>query len=316
MRSARIYPIAHSQLPNSPQTLEIRMLNNIIQQFRRNGQKSVQRVIDDLIFIHFLQRYYNIKFFFDLCKVAQSRHFLSLKPFFWGCLLSFTLLCPSCKQDQEITSEKRTLSEFSNLKISQNFILEVINDTSQPPFAEITYYSHRLQHIQTNIEDGWLNITDNYKAKWRNDPSGRPKVKVNVHQLWAFVIDGSAEVFTQDTLQGDRLELHHSSVRDCQLNLDYNTVSGSCQNFGSMTLSGRATIMSWFCERATALYAANLINDDLYFWHYTVKDCYVHPQKVLNAYLFNSGNLHLSDTSNFRLINIQTSGTGKLITSP
>ena len=274
----------------------------------------MQRVIDDLIFIHFLQRYYNIKFFFDLCKVAQPRHFLSLMPFFWGCLLSLTLLCPSCKQDQEISSEKRTLTQFTKLQISQNFILEIINDTSQPPFAEITYYSHRLSHIKTDIDNGRLNITDNYKAKWRNDPSGRPKIKLNVHQLWSFDIEGSAEVFSQDTLHGDRLELHHRSVRDCQLNLDYNTLTGSCQNFGSMTLAGRATIMSWYCERATSLTARELINDDLYFWHYTVKDCHVHPQKVLNAYLFNSGNLILPDTLNFRQLNVQTTGSGKLIT--
>ena len=247
--------------------------------------------------------------------VAQPRHFLYLRPFFWGCLLSLILLCPSCKQEQEISTEKRILSEFSKLKISQNFILEVINDTALPPFVEITYYTHRLSNITTEIEDNWLTITDNYNAKWRNDPSGRPKVKVNVNNLYAFIIEGSAEVFTQDTLEGERLELHHSSVRDCQLNLNYNTLSGSCQNFGSMTLAGRATIMSWYCERATSLQARELINDDLYFWHYTVKDCQVHPQKVLNAYLFNSGNLLLPDTLNFRELKISTSGTGKLITT-
>jgi hypothetical protein len=81
-----------------------------------------------------------------------------------------------------------------------------------------------------------------------------------------------------------------------------------------MTLAGRATIMSWYCERATSLHARELINDDLYFWHYTVKDCHVHPQKVLNAYLFNSGNLILPDTLNFRQLNVQTTGSGKLIT--
>lgn len=67
VRGTRIHQVAHSQLPNFPESLHQRVLQKVKKQGIVEPDEAVDRVVDDLVFVH-------VNFFF------QSAH-RTLGPF-------------------------------------------------------------------------------------------------------------------------------------------------------------------------------------------------------------------------------------------
>ena len=51
MQCTGVYQIGHTQLPNTPQPLEVGVLYQIEKQFRRNGDEPVDGVVEDFTFV-------------------------------------------------------------------------------------------------------------------------------------------------------------------------------------------------------------------------------------------------------------------------
>lgn len=114
---------------------------------------------------------------------------------------------------------------------------------------------------------------------------------------------------------GKALNIEMRSVLDNHLWIDFNEVSGKCNNLGSLTLRGRGTIFSFSVEAGSQLDAQNMRCHDAYFWHFTQRDCYVSPEKQAFLYLYNSGNLTVKSTEFYRFESLQK-GSGRIIYTP
>ncbi len=75
---------------------------------------------------------------------------------------------------------------------------------------------------------------------------------------------------------------------------------GGVINSGNVNLSGQATIFSWSCEKGGGLDATDLRSDDVYLYHFTIKDVSVNPSKQFEAHLFNSGNAFYFKTLTYK----------------
>ena len=64
--------------------------------------------------------------------------------------------------------------------------------------------------------------------------------------------------------------------------------------------TGQATIFSWSCEKGGGLDATDLRSDDVYLYHFTIKDVFVNPSKQFDAHLFNSGNAFYFKTPTYK----------------
>ena len=200
----------------------------------------------------------------------------------------------------EITTESRTLGSFHGLEVNHDIQLFVIQDTTKPEHIEITYGKNVIPGITTEILNGVLSIKNSNKAKWLRKLNIQPKCTLNLHQLDDIHLEGNAKVNCIDTLYSQAIHCTVNSVEDQNLLVFCGQLYGGVMNSGNVKFSGQATIFSWSCEKGGGLDATELRSDDVYLYHFTIKDVFVNPSKQFEANLFNSGNAYYFTTPTYK----------------
>ena len=237
----------------------------------------------------------------------------------WGLLL-FSLFGGSCSRWNlgdagPNTTVTRSITGTGILRIGQKFDVILQQDTTRPESYTLEYPEKLIPNIIHEFKNGALTVSDENRGKWTQDLSLRPKIILNLHQYHTLYIEGSSQWSCSDTLMGNTLNIEMRSVLDNHLWIDFNQVSGKCNNLGSLTLRGRGTIFSFSVEAGSQLDAQNMRCHDAYFWHFTQRDCYVSPEKQAFLYLYNSGNLTVKSTEFYRFESLQK-GSGRIIYTP
>ena len=200
----------------------------------------------------------------------------------------------------DITTESRTLGSFHGLEVNHDIQLFVTQDTTKPEHIEITYGKNVIPGITTEILNGVLSIKNSNKAKWLRKLNIQPKCTLNLHQIDDIHLEGNAKVNCIDTLYSQAIHCTVNSVEDQNLLVFCGQFYGGVMNSGNVKLSGQATIFSWSCEKGGGLDATDLRSDDVYLYHFTIKDVFVNPSKQFEANLFNSGNAYYFTTPTYK----------------
>ncbi len=200
----------------------------------------------------------------------------------------------------EITTESRTLGSFHGLEVNHDIQLFVTQDTTKPEHIEITYGKNVIPGITTEILNGVLSIKNSNKAKWLRKLNIQPKCTLNLHQIDDIHLEGNAKVNCIDTLYSQAIHCTVNSVEDQNLLIFCGQLYGGVMNSGNVKFSGQATIFSWSCEKGGGLDATELRSDDVYLYHFTIKDVFVNPSKQFEANLFNSGNAYYFTTPTYK----------------
>ena len=212
----------------------------------------------------------------------------------------------------EITSETRSLSDFHGLDINHDIQIFITQDTNQPEQILINYGKNVLPGITTEVKDGVLYIKNLNKAKWLRKLNVQPKCTLNLHRISDIHLEGNAKVQCLDTLYSQAIHCTINSVEDQDFLLYCGQLFGGVMNSGNIHLSGQATIFSWSCEKGGGLDASNLRSDDVYLYHFTIKDVFVNPSKQFDVRVFNSGNVYYFKTPTYKF-NQYTQGTGQVL---
>ncbi len=200
----------------------------------------------------------------------------------------------------DITTESRTLGSFHGLEVNHDIQLFVTQDTTKPEHIEITYGKNVIPGIITEILNGVLSIKNSNKAKWLRKLNIQPKCTLNLHQIDDIHLEGNAKVNCIDTLYSQAIHCTVNSVEDQNLLVFCGQLYGGVMNSGNVKFSGQATIFSWSCEKGGGLDATDLRSDDVYLYHFTIKDVFVNPSKQFEANLFNSGNAYYFTTPTYK----------------
>jgi hypothetical protein len=200
----------------------------------------------------------------------------------------------------DITTESRTLGSFHGLEVNHDIQLFVTQDTTKPEHIEITYGKNVIPGITTEILNGVLSIKNSNKAKWLRELNIQPKCTLNLHQIDDIHLEGNAKVNCIDTLYSQAIHCTVNSVEDQNLLIFCGQLYGGVMNSGNVKFSGQATIFSWSCEKGGGLDATELRSDDVYLYHFTIKDVFVNPSKQFEANLFNSGNAYYFTTPTYK----------------
>ena len=200
----------------------------------------------------------------------------------------------------DITTESRTLGSFHGLEVNHDIQLFVTQDTTKPEHIEITYGKNVIPGITTEILNGVLSIKNSNKAKWLRKLNIQPKCTLNLHQIDDIHLEGNAKVNCIDTLYSQAIHCTVNSVEDQNLLVFCGQLYGGVMNSGNVKFSGQATIFSWSCEKGGGLDATELRSDDVYLYHFTIKDVFVNPSKQFEANLFNSGNAYYFTTPTYK----------------
>ncbi|MDA0784031.1 MAG: DUF2807 domain-containing protein [Bacteroidetes bacterium] len=211
----------------------------------------------------------------------------------------------------DITSETRTLGSFHGLDVNQDIELFITQDSTKPAHVEITYGKNVIPGITTEITNGVLSIKNSNKAKWLRKLNIQPKCTLNLHQIDNIHLEGNAKVICIDTLYSQAIHCTVNSVEDQNLLVFCGQFYGGVMNSSNVKLSGQATIFSWSCEKGGGLDATDLRSDDVYLYHFTIKDVFVNPSKQFDAHLFNSGNAYYFATPTYKFKE-SARGTGQV----
>ncbi len=235
-------------------------------------------------------------------------------------MLLFLLLGGSCSRWNlgdagPTTTVFRTVTAATSLRVGQKFDLYLESDRLKPEGYTLEYPEKLIPNIHHRIEAGSLIFKNENQAKWTQDLTLRPKITLNLHEYHTLYIEGASQWRCLDTLYGDALNIEMGSVMDHDLWINYNQVSGKCNNLGTLKLSGRGTIFSFSVEAGSKLDAQNMECHDAYFWHFTQRDCFIKPQKQAILSVYNSGNLFIKKQDFYRY-EAQVRGSGRIIQQP
>jgi hypothetical protein len=235
--------------------------------------------------------------------------------FFVSFLIHFLPSCQNSAQPWEsfgdITTKTRTLGSFHGLDVNQDIELFITQDSTKPTHIEITYGKNVIPGITTEITNGVLSIKNSNKAKWLRKLNIQPRCTLNLHQIDDINLEGNAKVICIDTLYSQAIHCTVNSVEDQNLLVFCGQLYGGVTNSSNVKLSGQATIFSWSCEKGGGLDASKLRSDDVYLYHFTIKDVFVNPSKQFDANLFNSGNAYYFTTPTYKFKE-SAQGTGQV----
>lgn len=185
----------------------------------------------------------------------------------------------------------RQLGAFNKLEIGQKFQLYISMDTTLPEQISIRYGSHLTDKIRTKIHDGILTIRDENKYNWVRDLHVFPTCTLNVHRLDEIVAEGVAELHSLDTIRTHNLVFHAWGNGTHELTVKCGSVSGECDNAGTVIFRGYGGILAWTCENGSAVNASEMRSSDVYLYHYTDRVAEVNPTSIFKAYVYGKGNV-------------------------
>ncbi len=240
-------------------------------------------------------------------------------------LVIFALLISSCKKAEDRSCFKFNgeeaekivlLSSFSELEINSYLVVNLIQDTSN--YVVIKGGKNVINLVETGVSEDKLILTNANKCKYLR--SRKKKIVVDVHfiALEKIKYQGSENVKSIGTIQGNNLKLSIAETSGTiDLNVDVEDFSLSAEpSWVDFNISGFSKIASLTVKGNAYGDTRNfLVQDRLVVISNTVGNVYVNGSTgLLKCETKGSGNVFYSNTPG----NIEWNdyGTGKLLQAP
>lgn len=236
-------------------------------------------------------------------------------------VLVVLLLFGSCRKEQwddcftsygKEGKEKRVITDFTRLVVSDNFHVVLIQDTNQPSFIEFSGGKNMFKGIETKVENGFLTIKNRNRCNFVRDYKKIVTLTINCKHLNAINITAASDITCRDTLQLKYLNLNHAAVSDVVLKVNVDEISVNSVNSGSTTLIGKARVLKGSIEEVSNLDASQLNCEEVLIDSHTKWDCIINASKIIYVRIYNSGNIYYLNEPAFKELNVRT-GKGDLI---
>ena len=151
----------------------------------------------------------------------------------------------SQKTINDANAEARKLSGFHAIKVSNAFDVYITqgNEDAVAISASKTEYRDK---IITSVENGVLTIRfEDEKKFWKSLGGDRQKLKayISVKKLDKLVVSGACDVFMEEGISADELEISFSGASDLKGKVEAKTLSVDISGASDITLSGNAANM-------------------------------------------------------------------------
>lgn len=234
------------------------------------------------------------------------------------CLLSLG----SCEREQwddcfssagEENRQVRSLNDFDRVEISDNFTINLIQDSSREPYVEIAGPAYLLEGIQTEVNNGILTIGNRNICNFVRTYDVSFQLTINIRELKSITAIGNSVIRSADTLILKRLDLTQSATNEFDLILKANRVNIQTIDAGVFRLRGRAGTLNGSIERVSELDARDLTCDEVLMDSHTPLDIFINGQKVVFVKIFNSGNIYYKMSPSEKLELNERVGSGQLL---
>ena len=140
------------------------------------------------------------------------------------------------KGDRNVTVEKRNISkDYSKIKISNGLDVYITQGNKVSVTVEADENLHDV--IKTEVRNGVLKIYSERNI-WR---AKAQKIYITTHPIEAIKATSGSDVYSENTLTGDNLEIETNSGADMSLRLNVHSVVSSSSSGSDLKLVGNAT---------------------------------------------------------------------------
>jgi len=214
----------------------------------------------------------------------------------------------------EVRTEFRELESFDRLQVGQKFDVRLIQDTSKPESIEITSGSNLIEGIETEVQDGMLQVRNRNMCNFVRSFKDRIQLVINIHDISEMTITGDVFVQSTDTLFLENLHIYQSALNDIDLILNVQErVLVNSINSGQIILHGKSRKLEGSIEEVSDLDARTLICEEVLIDSHTPLDCFINATKLIFVKIYNRGNIiYMQEPSGLKELNVRE-GSGDLL---
>lgn len=153
-------------------------------------------------------------------------------------------------------TQTRNVKNFDGIKVSTGIDLYLTMGSSEE--VKIVADEDLIDDIRTDVKDGTLHIYTK-KNNWFNWGNNKPrKAYVTVTELTRLYASSGSDVVSENTLEGDRLEVKTSSGSDIKIDVIIKNLSVDASSGSDAKLSGRSKTFEAEASSGSDIKAQNL----------------------------------------------------------
>jgi len=231
-------------------------------------------------------------------------------------ILIVVVLC-SCKKGNkwdclnstgEIIMEERAVTDFNEIRISDNINVILTQDTVNKVVMEAG--ENLLEKIEVEVNGVVLTLKNNNKCNWTRSYKKQINAYITVKDLATITHDGYGRVTGTNTIIMDSLVIHMNSNGDIELDIDADYFHADTHETGDLILSGKVWSFGVWTSGNTWIKCENLVSKYAYIQTNSTGDCNVHSNYLLDIVLNSIGNVNYS--GNPSIVTIKNNGKGSV----
>jgi len=229
-----------------------------------------------------------------------------------------SISCNKEQLDDCITSsgpertETRLLEYFNTVQISGFTDVYITRDLSKPISATVTAGRNLLGQMTTDVDNGTLYIENQNVCNWVRKFNQRTKIILNVHDLALLRTTQDAAITGSDLLLLDAIKVINEGSNNIYLHVDAKQLSAISKLQGDISIDGRADVLVAYTENLGKLNLEGCKGDFVFVTHHGRNDIRVHAFKLLEVYIYNTGNVYYLYQQPIEGIKYARFGTGYL----
>ncbi len=236
-----------------------------------------------------------------------------------SCLLVFIIISStSCKKDNwcgecfertgKIITEKRALSGFNQLVISDNLKVFITQDSVFE--VQIEAGKNMMKLIKTTVSDSVLSIENKNHCSWTRNYNKPFNVYIKIPRVNKITSLTSGTIKSTNTLTFAELEIEIKGSGDVDLTVNGTIINSFAKNGGNLILHGTVLSHESTIQSPSFMYCEDLATGYTYLNSYTSGLCYIYATNKLDCRIENIGDIYCY--GNHTTVDETGSGKGKL----
>ncbi len=202
-----------------------------------------------------------------------------------------------------VIKEERSISSFDAIDASGGLTINLVRNDSKT--IEVTADENLMDNIETYVRGGTLHIDTKNISN-----STKLEVLVNYQDVEFFDLSGAVDVYCEDVIEQNSLNVDASGASEMELNLRVNKLSIDVSGAGDIRLEGKADEMVFEGSGASSLRAENLETKITHVDISGAGDARVNASEELKASVSGAGSIRY--TGNPESIKTSVSGAGSV----
>ncbi len=149
-------------------------------------------------------------------------------------LTSSCMLADGIKGNGNVVTEERSVSGFDGIEVGGAFDIYITQGNTEA--LKIEAESNLMEYIKTNVLGGKLSIS----SKENLNPTKSIKLYITIKDLKDLEISGACDLYSENTLKLDDLDLEVSGAADVKLDIELNKLEADFSGASDIQLAGKA----------------------------------------------------------------------------